>query len=162
MRFLYLSILSGVSCFEKEVVSVLCCAKPLALLLAVSCLVSGCRQETVATVDGTVKVDGTVLNAGWVVFRNEKSTLLGVIEHGGRYVLSHRGTANLPCGEYGVVLVPPEPKNEVDPITGAVRPGQMPDERLYPVRCRAMESSGVRQTIGPGHQVVDIEFRTGP
>ncbi len=136
------------------------CTKRLALLLVVSCLVSGCRKETVATGEGTVKVNDIVLNAGWVVFRNDKSTLLGVIQNGGRYVLSHRGAANLPCGEYGVVLVPPEPKNEVDPITGAVRPGQMPDERLYPLRCRAVESSGVRQTIGPGHQVIDIDFGT--
>jgi len=138
------------------------CAERAVLLLVVGCLLSGCREATIASVEGSVKVGGAVLDEGWIVFRNEKFTLQGIIQDGGRYVLSHRGSPNLPCGEYGVVLVPPEPKNDVDPVTGAVRPGKMPDERLYPLWCRAVESSGVSQMIVPGHQLIDIDFKARP
>ena len=137
-------------------------AKYFWLLLVFSSLLLGCSESRTATVHGSVKVDSAVLNAGWVVFRNESNTLQGVIQSGGLYALSHRGSANLPCGEYGVVLVPPEPKNEVDPSTGAVRPGIIPDERLYPLRCRTMEWSGVRYTLDPGDQVIDLNFNADP
>jgi|688.fasta_scaffold140672_2 hypothetical protein len=132
---------------------------PVRVALVLWCgFLAGCDSKPIAEVQGTVRVNGEAVEYGWVVFRNDQVTLQGAIQEGGAYTLDHRGSVGVPLGEYGVLLLPPEPKTEVDAATGAVRPGVEPDEQRYPIRCRRTETSGVRHTIGPGKQVIDIEF----
>jgi len=113
-------------------------------------------------VQGVVSHGDIVVQSGWIVFRNDTHTLLGEIKEGGAYVLRHRDSRQVPCGEYGVALVPPEAAMQVDTSPSGIHIDSKPDERRYPLRYRVAETSGVRHVVRPGRQVVDIDFAAVP
>jgi len=124
--------------------------------------VIGCRENSVAYVVGTVSVEGVPLDRGWVVFRDSRSTLQGEIKPGGGFTLHYRGSPKLPCGKYGVAIVPPETEVVIDPGTGVAKPGPPPDVQTYPLHCRSTETSGIVQEFGTGRHVLRINFSAAP
>jgi hypothetical protein len=128
--------------------------------IAANCLLAaGCGGEPTATVSGRVTVGGQPLAAGQIAFEADGQLLASRIAPDGRYQLRNGGTMSVPPGDYTVLLAPPPPDLVEDPKTTEIRPAAPLDQLRYPVKYRSPETSGIRQTIPPGHSEIDLEFR---
>lgn len=131
---------------------------PSRLLVIAVALVGGCGRPPQAAVRGTVTVDGTPLAAGRVVFAGEGRSYVGTIEADGRYELRHQGKPQILTGDYGVGVLPPEPRLVADPKTTNLRELDPVDPKRYPARFRNPATSGLSMQVAPGESVFDIDL----
>lgn len=134
----------------------------LSLGLSSCLLATGCGGEPTATVSGRVTVGGQPLAAGQIAFESDGQLLASRIGPDGRYQLRNGGTIQVPPGDYTVILAPPPPDLVADPKTTEIRPADPVDQSRYPQKYRNPETSGIRQTIPPGHSEIDLEFSVAP
>ena len=113
-------------------------------------LLAGCGKSFEAAVDGVVTLDGKPLDTGTVAFYPLQGgpAAYSRIQPDGRYSIVTGRRGGLPVGEYAVTVVatapPPNPKLEV--------PGKL----ITPPRYGQPDRSGLRFTVKPGHNSIDL------
>jgi hypothetical protein len=104
-------------------------------------------------VSGTVTYDGKPLSTGAVTFQPVASgpLAIGDIKSDGSYSLSTGDQAGLSAGEYQVTVV------ATGPMPQATEASPMPlPELLIPARYGDVNTSGLKYTVKPGENRVDI------
>jgi hypothetical protein len=129
------------------------------LFLLSICLVllPGCGSGNVGRVSGQVTVEGEALETGTVTFHpmQDGPLAIGQIGPGGRYELQIGDDASMPPGDYLVTVVAAE-----IPAEDFGKPEAIP-KLLIPSRYTATETSGLKFTVKPGGQTIDLPLRRG-
>ena len=129
---------------------VTCCAVVLSALLGCS------RNYQESQVSGHVKLDGSQIGPGTVVFApaNGGKPATGSIEENGSYTLNTSREAGLAAGKYKVAVSIRElPKN-------VKRSDQLPPGKLrIPVKYEQSTTSGLEFDVAPGRNTIDIYLK---
>ena len=128
----------------------------IAVCLVCMPLLSGCGRSLGAGVSGTVTVDGKPLPKGTVVFHPVAggATVYAEIGTGGAYRLQTGANKSLAPGDYIVTVAafsrPLEPGMSQEQIEAA---------RLSPIKYGSKETSGLKFTVVPGSNRIDIAMQ---
>lgn len=126
------------------------------LLLLVA--LAGCGQNLGASVKGKVTVGGKPLSTGTIVFhpKGGRGSLASAnIGADGSYELLTGKLDSMPAGEYGVTVVAVE--GELFPTAQNPNPQVT---RLVGERYALEETSGLKYTIAPGENTIDINLES--
>jgi hypothetical protein len=125
------------------------------LLCLLALLACGCGSK-VATVSGTITLDGQPLTTGNVSFLPAQSgpVATGTIRSNGGYTIETGTAKGLPPGDYIVMVVATKP---VTPIPGA--PEQAP-ELITPAKYGTRETSDLRCTVKAGSNRVNFDLKS--
>lgn len=128
---------------------------PLAALLLMIAVV-GCNQSPFnADVKGRITLDGKPVPPGVVVFSAEgggRNSSRGRIESNGEYFLVTRHERGIDAGDYRVAVQVYEKGDPPGP--GERAPADLPP--LVPKNYLSIDSSGLRYTVEPGSNTIDI------
>lgn len=117
-------------------------------------IAAGCGGPD-ARVSGTVTLDGTALNSGYVTFSAEQpgqsGHASGSIQTGGAYSVQAGRTGGLPPGRYRVTVTARE-KSAPNPSGGPPAPGKL----ITPAKYSKADTSGLVVEVKPGHNVIDL------
>jgi len=125
-----------------------------ALLLIVLVFTTGCSSG-LATVSGSVKIDGVPLKTGTISFKSTTDGALGqgTIDAKGEYTVMTGANSGLKPGSYQVTVV----ATQLDPPDPA-RPSFVPQPvLLVPAKYGDPSTSGLTAEIKPGKNV-DVNF----
>lgn len=133
---------------------------PSLVFAALTLLVSGCSEGPFdADVSGKITLDGRPMPPGVVVFsavEGKRNSSRGRIEEGGDYFLVTRHHRGIDPGDYRVSL---QVFEKGDPPGPGERAPVLPP--LVPKRFLDPASSGLRYTVEPGSNRIDIEVESG-
>lgn len=123
--------------------------------------VAGCGGTYDATVSGVVSLDGNPVPRGTVAFIPAASgpPAFAPIESSGAYTVKTGREAGLPAGEYHVTVTANEAPTTQQSATGGPPP---PGKPLTPAWYRSKESSGLKFTVAPGNNEINIELTSQP
>lgn len=138
------------------------------LILTIGAGCGGGRDESYATIQGTVKHDGSAVPSGARLVLQDKDAgvrMVFPIEEGGKFQVSE--TSKLPTGTYAVAVLPPATEADVteanyDEVMN--NPGSAPknssgtEEFPVPEKFRDPAKSGQTIKVEEGTQNIDIEF----
>lgn len=139
-----------------------CALTKIRLLSLVALLTAaGCGGAYDATVKGIVTLDGKALPRGLVGFHPDAHgpSAYAFISDDGGYVVRTGNAAGLPPGEYYVTVA----ANEL-PATERTKDGNPPPpgKAITPARYRMKETSGLKFTVKPGKNVINLELTSAP
>jgi hypothetical protein len=129
-----------------------------ALALAV---ISGCGGPYDASVSGLVTLDGGVVPRGTVAYQPIGSgpAAYGKIDGDGSYTIWTGREAGLPSGEYHVTVTANDPPAVPQTEKGGPPP---PGKPITPVWYRSKETSGLKYTVEPGSNEINLELTSQP
>jgi hypothetical protein len=119
---------------------------------------SGCGSGGMGSVSGQVTLDGKALGMGTVTFHpaQDGSLAVGQIGPDGRYELLVASEASVAPGDYVVTVVAAEPL----PKAKLGEPEPLP-KLLVPSRYTTTATSGLKFTVKPGSQTIDLPLESG-
>ena len=123
-----------------------------------SLLVCGCGASYEAYVSGTVTLDQQPLTTGTITFQpvGPGPITTGAVQQNGAYRLQTGAMRGLACGEYRVT---------VQAFSATPAPGMTKEQlaaiSLVPLHYAKPDASGLRYTVEPGSQQIDIELHSG-
>jgi hypothetical protein len=122
---------------------------------------SGCGGTYDATVAGIVKLDGKALPRGLVGFHPVSAgpSAYAVIDENGGYAVRTGRESGLPPGEYCVTVSANEPPAMERTADGNPPP---PGKSITPVWYRTKQASGLKFTVKPGRNEINLELSTKP
>ena len=125
------------------------------LMLGLTCL-AGCGGTYDSSVQGAVTLDGNRLTRGTVAYHPVAGgpAAYARIDDDGTYAVRTGRETGLPSGEYQVTVVANEPPAKRDPAAGPPPPGKP----IAPIWYRTKDTSGLRYTIEPGNNEINIEL----
>jgi hypothetical protein len=131
------------------------------LLAAASAVLAGCGGAYDASLTGRVTLDGNVLPRGTVAFHPVVGgpAAYSTIEEDGSYRVRTGREDGLPAGEYDVTVTAHEPSTITQTATGGPPP---PGKAITPAWYRAKDTSGLRLTVTPGRNKIDLELSSQP
>lgn len=125
-------------------------ASVLGLLLIVGCGGGGSetRNEKMGKASGVVTLNGKPIDSGTVSFSNPYNgfSASGDIQLAGKFAITL-----IPAGDYRVSIIPPMPKEAVEPSTLTVLPSGIPAKYQDPA------TSGLQASVPP-EGVTDLKF----
>lgn len=121
---------------------------------------AGCGGTYDSTVAGVVSVDGKPLSVGLVTFDPQEtgSSAYGVIDADGMYTVHTGRKEGLAAGDYGVSVTAYEPSGSPGPQGGPPPMGKA----LVAERYRSPTTSGLKFTVTPGDNRIDLKLATEP
>jgi hypothetical protein len=124
-------------------------------------LLAGCGGVYDATVSGTVTLDGSAVPRGTVSFHPTSAgpAAYARIEDDGSYSVRTGREEGLPPGEYLVTVISSEPPTVSQTAVGGPPPAGKP---ITPLWYRTTDTSGLRFTVEPGHNEINLELTTQP
>jgi hypothetical protein len=127
---------------------------------AFTCL-SGCGGAYDATVLGKVTIDGKIVSNGTVAFQPVAGgpAAYARIETDGAYVVRTGREKGLPTGEYQVTVTANEPAATLQTEKGGPPP---PGKAITPAWYRTKDTSGLKFTVTPGSNKIDLELKSQP
>jgi hypothetical protein len=128
------------------------------LLLAT---VAGCGGTYNSSVDGTVTLDGNPVPRGTVTYHPTAPGpgAYARVEEDGSYTVRTGREEGLPAGEYQVTVIASEPPAVSQSAGGGPPPAGKP---ITPPWYRAKESSGLKFTVEPGSNEINLELNSQP
>jgi hypothetical protein len=131
----------------------------LSLAAAVTALV-GCGGTYDASVEGLVTLDGNALPTGSISFVpvNGGPQAYAMVDTSGNYEVYTGREAGLPAGEYAVAIVARKPSTAMSAGNGPPPPG----EQITPRKYASADTSGLRFTVDPGSNEINIELTSQP
>jgi hypothetical protein len=132
-----------------------------AALVVLALNVSGCRGTYDATVKGTVSFDGKQLSRGTVSYYSTStgSVAYARINEDGSYVVKTGRESGLPAGDYQVTVASNEPPDKPSGANGGPPP---PGKSITPDWYRSKQTSGLKFTVKPGSNVINLELTSAP
>lgn len=131
------------------------------LALASLLLIAGCGGSYQSSAYGTVTLDGKVVPRGNIAFQPLAGgpAAYAQISEDGSYVVQTGREGGLPAGDYLVSVT----ANEAPAITQGGNGGPPPPGKLItPVWYRSKETSGLKYTVQPGKNVINLELKSQP
>jgi hypothetical protein len=122
---------------------------------------SGCGGAYDSTVTGVVKIDGKNLPRGLVGFHpvSPGPSAYAVIDENGTYAVRTGRESGLPPGEYLVTVASNElPATERSAQGGPPPPGKS----ITPAWYRTKQASGLKFTVKPGKNEINLELTSKP
>lgn len=121
----------------------------------------GCGGPHNASVEGYVTLDGNALPTGNITFRPvaQGTTAYGSIDDTGHYVLQTGREYGLASGEYQVAIVARERPTAQYGENGGPPPA---GKQITPNWYRSPEHSGLKFTVEPGSNEIDLPLTTDP
>jgi hypothetical protein len=118
----------------------------------------GCGGPYDSTVQGVVRLDGVAVPRGTVAFNPVEGgpAAYARIESDGSYQVSTGREKGLPDGEYEVTVTSNERASNPQPTGGPPPPGKA----ITPLWYRSKATSGLRFTVNPGENTIDLELST--
>jgi hypothetical protein len=131
------------------------------VLSVASLLAGGCGGVYDSTVTGNVTLDGNGVPRGTVAFhpRSGGPAAYSPIADNGSYAVRTGRESGLPAGEYDVTVTANERPSEADIAKGGAPP---PGKAITPIWYRSKESSGLKFTVEPGSNVINLELTSKP
>jgi len=137
--------------------------RPIAAMagFAACVFVAGCGGPYDASVSGTVTLDGVAVPRGTVSYHPTAPgpAAYARIEEDGSYSVRTGREEGLPSGEYLVTVISSEPPAVSQSAAGGPPP---PGRPITPLWYRTTETSGLRFTVQPGHNEINLELTTQP
>lgn len=131
-------------------------------LLALSLMAfAGCGGSFDSTAHGLVTLDGKSVSRGMVSFYPSAGgpAVYGQIESDGSYSVHTGREEGLPSGEYAVSIVAHEAPTAAETSKGGPPP---PGKAITPDWYRMKESSGLKFTVKPGKNEINLELSNQP
>jgi hypothetical protein len=127
----------------------------------IAVVVAGCGGPYDAEAGGVVTLDGTIVPRGTVSFTPVAGgpAAYAVIEEDGSYTVRTGREFGLPSGEYQVTVIANEPPAMEKSASGGPPPGGKP---ITPAWYRMNETSGLKCTVEPGDNEINLELTTKP
>lgn len=123
--------------------------------------VVGCGGPYDASVSGVVTLDGQNLTRGTVSYSPVAGgpAAYARIDADGEYSLRTGRDEGLPSGEYQVTVIATEPP----PVQATAQGGPPPSgEPITPLWYRSKDTSGLKFTVAPGSNDINLELSTDP
>jgi hypothetical protein len=132
-----------------------------AMVACFAVLIAGCGGPYDAAASGVVTLDGNIVPRGTVSFTPTKRgpAAYAVIEENGGYRVRTGREFGLPSGEYQVTIIASEPPATEKSATGGPPPSGKP---ITPAWYRMSETSGLKFTVSPGRNDINLELTTKP
>lgn len=126
-----------------------------ALVAGLVALVAGCSDGSLATVSGTVTLDGAPLDRGSVTFLpiGPGSGATASIQSDGTYQVRSGSVAGLPPGDYKITV-----RANADPTPNPGGGPPAPGRLITPEKYGSSDTSGLQRTIEAGANTVDLEL----
>lgn len=123
-------------------------------------VVCGCGGAYSSTAYGTVTLDGKAVPRGAVAFLPTAGgpAAYGLIEEDGKYKVRTGRESGLPAGEYFVTVT----ANEAPAISSEQRGAPPPGKAITPAWYRMKETSGLKFTLQPGKNEINLELISKP
>ena len=130
------------------------------LLLGLFVALAGCGGTYDSSARGTVSLDGKSLPRGAVTFHPVSGgpAAYGMIGDDGHYSIQTGREEGLPAGEYAVSVS----ANEVSAAQGTNGGPPPPGKSITPAWYRMKETSGLKFTVKPGKNEINLELSTKP
>jgi hypothetical protein len=134
----------------------LCCVGFIGLLSAI-----GCGGTYDSSAHGLVTLDGKVIPRGLVAFHplSAGPAAYAIINESGGYEVFTGREKGLPSGEYQVSVVANEAPAMAQTATGGAPP---PGKPITPEWYRTKQTSGLKYTIKPGGNEINLELTSKP
>jgi hypothetical protein len=135
--------------------------QPWIALGAIGVVTAGCGGAYNAKVGGNVTLDGSPVPTGTVSFLPTAGgpPAYARIDSSGNYTVRTGREEGLPAGEYAVSVVANEPPAVKATAQGGPPP---PGKAITPPWYRSQETSGLKFTVSPGKNVIDLELSSQP
>ena len=122
--------------------------------------ITGCGGAYDSTVAGTVTLDGNTVPRGTVTFAPVKGGPAGYARiDGGSYTVYTGREEGLPAGEYDVTVIANEAAAAQANANGGPPP---PGKAITPAWYRSKDTSGLKFTVKPGSNTVDLPLSSTP
>lgn len=133
----------------------------LCVLWATLLTVVGCGGPYNASVSGNVTLDGSTVPTGTVSFVSNDGgpPAYARIDSSGNYTLKTGRETGLPAGEYLVTVIANEPPAVAESERGGPPP---PGKPITPPWYRSQETSGLKFSVEPGRNQIDLELTSQP
>ena len=121
----------------------------------------GCGGVYDSTVSGVVTLDGKAVPRGTVAYQPVAGGPAGyaAIGAGGAYDVRTGREEGLPSGEYDVTVTANEPATERQTAKGGPPP---PGKAITPAWYRSKDTSGLRFTVAPGRNEINLDLTSQP
>ncbi len=121
----------------------------------------GCGGPYDASVSGIVTLDANKVTRGMVSFNPVQSgpAAYARIDEDGTYSVQTGSEEGLPAGEYQVTVSAHEPPPTKQSASGGPPPDGKP---ITPLWYKSKESSGLRYTVSPGSNEINLELKSQP
>jgi hypothetical protein len=129
--------------------------------LIVVTFVSGCAGPYDSTVSGIVRLDGATVPRGTVAYHPTAGGPAGYarVDEDGSYTVKTGREEGLPAGDYQVTVVASEPPAAQESEGGGPPP---PGRPITPPWYRSKDTSGLKFTVEPGDNEINLELTTKP
>ena len=133
----------------------------LCVVAVLAAATSGCGGVYDSTAEGVVTLDGKVVPRGMVSFSPTAGgpAVYGMIGDDGRYELRVGRERGLPPGEYEVSVTANEASTQAQSDKGGPPP---PGKSITPAWYRMKETSGLKKTVAPGSNEINLELTSTP
>jgi hypothetical protein len=130
-----------------------------AILVAALAGAVGCGGSYDSTVTGMVTLDGKVVPRGNVAYQPVSGgpVAYAAISENGAYSLRTGRENGLPAGEYQVTVTSNEPATQRQTANGGPPP---PGKPITPIWYRLNDTSGLRFTVSPGSNEINLELKS--
>lgn len=130
-------------------------------LLGSLLFIAGCGGAYSSTASGIVTIDGHVVPRGAVAFLPVSGgpSAYGLISDDGSYSVRTGREKGLPAGDYQVTVTANEDPSAADIAKGLPPP---PGKAITPAWYRMKETSGLKFTVKPGRNEINLELTTKP
>lgn len=130
------------------------------ILIAVACF-AGCGGPYDARVSGVVTLDANKVTRGTVSFNpvERGPVAYARINEDGTYTVQTGRAKGLPSGDYQVTVIANEPPAAKQTASGGPPPDGKP---ITPLWYRSQETSGLRFTVTPGRNEINLELNSTP